>query len=152
MDYHDEKVMKAIEVLQSYWAINKATAKFTQQNAERLGLTLQQLSIVNLLKFTPGITLKEITQRLLSAKSTVSVSVEGLVQLGFVERQTSTGDRREINLRLTSEGEKVSKSSAQNPYSYQAMVTALEQMEETEIGQIVDLNKKLLENLQKVEF
>ncbi|MCM2534040.1 MarR family transcriptional regulator [Neobacillus pocheonensis] len=152
MDYHDEKVKRAIEVLQSYWGINKTTAKFTQQNAERLGLTLQQLSIVNLLKFTPGITLKEITQRLLSAKSTVSVSVEGLVQLGFVERQTSTEDRREINLRLTSEGEKVSKSSTQNPYSYQAMVSALEQMEETEIKQLVDLNKKLLENLQKVEF
>jgi DNA-binding MarR family transcriptional regulator len=76
MDYNDEKVKKAIEILQSFWAINKITTKFTRQNAESLGLTLQQLSILNTLYSFPGLTLKSIAERLHIPKSTVSVSVD----------------------------------------------------------------------------
>jgi MarR family transcriptional regulator, organic hydroperoxide resistance regulator len=152
MDYQDLKVKKAIEVLQSFWAITRTTTKFTQQNAESLGLTLQQMSINNLLYSTPGVTLKEITEKLGLSKSSVSVAVDGLVQAGYVIRQTSSEDRREINLSLTPEGKELSKKSTQNAYSYRAMVLALEEMKETDVEQLLTLNKQLVSYLQKVEF
>lgn len=47
MDYNDLKVKQAAKVVQSFMTISKILAKFTQQNAERLGLTLQQLGVLN---------------------------------------------------------------------------------------------------------
>lgn len=152
MDYTNEKVKQAIAVLQSFWAINKTTTKFTQQNAESLGLTLQQLSILNTLYSFPGLTLKEITERLLSSKSTVSVSVDGLVRLGLAERKTSEEDRREINLKLTSEGEILSRKSSENALSYRAMVLALEKMNKKDVETLLSLHKELLTYLQEIQF
>lgn len=152
MDYQDEKVKKAIEVLQSLWTLTRTTTKFTQQNAESLGLTMQQMSIMNLLYSTPGLTLKEVTQKLGLPKSSVSVAVDGLVQSGNVIRHTSSEDRREINLMLTPEGKEISQKSMKNAYSYRAMVLALEAMNETDVDQLLSLQQQLLSNLQKVEL
>lgn len=152
MDYNDGRVKKAIEVLQSFWTINKTTTKFTQQNAESLGITLQQLSIINTLYSFPGLTLKNITERLFSSKSTVSVSVDGLVHLGLVERTISEEDRREINLKLTLKGEEVSRKSRENAFSYKAMVLALEKLNEEEVETLLRLHQQLLSSLQEIEF
>jgi len=152
MDFKEEKVKKAIEVLQLFWAINKTTTKFTQQNAENLGITLQQMAIINTLYSFPKLTLKNITERLSSPKSTVSVSVDGLVNLGLVERAISEEDRREINLKLTSKGEEISKKSQKNALSYKTMVTALEKLDEQDVETLLRLNKELLSNLQEIEF
>ncbi|MFH5185695.1 MarR family winged helix-turn-helix transcriptional regulator [Paenibacillus sp. TAB 01] len=152
MDYKDEKVKKAMEVLQSFWAINKTTTKLTQHNAESLGITLQQLSIINTLYSSPGLTLKSITERLLSSKSTVSVSVDGLVNLGLVERTIAQEDRREINLKLTPQGEEVSRTSMENAYSYRAMVSALGKMGEADVEALLRLHKELLSYLEEAQY
>ncbi|WP_248928544.1 MarR family winged helix-turn-helix transcriptional regulator [Paenibacillus hamazuiensis] len=152
MDYNDEKLKKAIEVLQSFLAISKTTTKFTQQNAESLGINLQQMSIVNTLSFFPGLTLKSITERLSSSKSTVSVSIDGLVNLGLVERTVSVEDRREIKLMLTPKGEEISKKSRENAYSYRAMALALEKLTENDVENLLRLHKELLSYLQEVQF
>jgi DNA-binding MarR family transcriptional regulator len=152
MDYNDENVKKAVEVLQSFLAVTKTTTKFTQQNAESLGLSLLQLGIVNHLNSTPGLTLKELTQKLQSSKSTVSINVDGLVEIGYVKRQPSSDDRREVNLFLTDEGEEVSKKSIKNAYSYRAMILALEKMEDKDVNQLLNLHNQLLSHLEKVEL
>ncbi len=141
---------KAIEVLQSVSAIIKTTTSFTQQNAEELGLTLHQLSILNTLYSFPNLTLKEVTEKLQSSKSTISVNVEGLVQLGLVERKSSIEDRREVKLNLTNAGKVKSRQSSQNAYSYRAMVQALDKMNDEDVEQLLVLNKELFTNLQQV--
>ena len=128
MDYNDFKVKQAAEVVQSFMMISKTLAKYTQQNADSLGLTLQQLGVLNTIYSSPLITLKEITEKLLIPKSTASVSVEELVNLGLVERKASEEDRREINLILTDKGKEISKNSIQTPVSYIAMISALEKI------------------------
>ncbi|CRK82035.1 MarR family winged helix-turn-helix transcriptional regulator [Neobacillus massiliamazoniensis] len=152
MDYNDENVKKAVEVLQSFLAVTKTTTKFTQQNAESLGLSLLQLGIVNHLNSTPGLTLKELTQKLQSSKSTVSINVDGLVEIGYVKRQPSSDDRREVNLFLTVEGIEVSNKSIKNAYSYRAMILALEKMEDKDVNQLLNLHNQLLSHLEKVEL
>lgn len=143
MDYNDFKVKQAAEVVQSFMMISKTLAKYTQQNADRLGLTLQQLGILNTIYSSPLITLKQVTEKLLIPKSTASVTVEELVNLGLVERKSSEEDRREINLILTDKGKEISKKSIQTPISYMAMISALEKMPTDDIDTLLRIHKEL---------
>ena len=147
MDYNDIKIKQAIEVVQSFMMISKTLAKFTQQNAESLGLTLPQLGILNTIYSSPVITLKALTEKLLIPKSTASVNVDELVNLSLVERKTSEDDRREVNLTLTTVGEEISKKSIQTPASYIAMIAALEKMPMEDIHALLRIHKELLKLL-----
>jgi len=48
MDYNNPKVNQAGEVVQFFMAISRVLTKFTSQNADCLGLTLQQMGILNI--------------------------------------------------------------------------------------------------------
>lgn len=147
MDYNDLKVKKAAEVVQSFMVISKTLAKFTQQNAESLGLTLQQLGILNTIYSSPLITLKEITEKLLIPKSTVSISIDELVNLGLVERKASEEDRPEITLTLTGQGNEISEKSIQTPASYNAMISVLEKVSTEDVDTLLRIHKELLKFL-----
>lgn len=147
MDYNDFKVKRAGEVVQSFMRISKTLAKFTQKNAESLGLTLQQLGVLNIIYSFPLITLKEITEKLVIPKSTASVSVDELVNLGLVQRKASEKDRREINLIVTAKGKETSKKSIQNPVSYIAMISALEKISPEDINTLLRLHDEILKFL-----
>ncbi|GFP76301.1 MarR family winged helix-turn-helix transcriptional regulator [Clostridium fungisolvens] len=143
MDYNDSKAKQAAEVVQSFMMISKTLAKYTQKNADSLGLTLQQLGVLNTIYSSPLITLKEITEKLLIPKSTASVSVEELVNLGLVERKSSEEDRRQINLISTDKGREISRKSIQTPASYIAMVSALEKISTEDIDSLLRIHKEL---------
>jgi DNA-binding MarR family transcriptional regulator len=147
LDFKNPKVKQVQEVYQSLWAINKTTAKFTKKNAESFGLTLQQLSILNTLFAFPELTQQEIAERLLSSKSTISVGVDKLVKMGLVERKFSDEDRREVKLKLTAEGEEVSKKSSRNSISYKAMLSVLENMPNEDIQSLLRIQNELLNHL-----
>lgn len=152
LDFKDPKIKQVQEVYQSLWAINKKTAKFTKKNAESFGLTLQQLSILNTLYAFPELTQQEIAERLMSSKSTISVGVDKLVKMGLVERGFSDEDRREVKLKLTIEGEEVSKKSSRNSISYKAMLSALENTPDEDIQSLLRIQKELLNHLIKSGF
>lgn len=147
MGYNDLKTKQAAEVVQSFMMISKTLARFSQKNAERLGLTLQQLGVLNTIYYSPSLTLKKITERLFIPKSTASVSVDELVNLGLVERKASEKDRREINLILTDKGKEISKKSLENPTSYLAMIWALEKIAGEDIDNLLRIHKEILKLL-----
>jgi DNA-binding MarR family transcriptional regulator len=152
MDYSDNKVKQAAEVVQSFVAVNKMIIKFTQQNAASLGLTVAQMGVLNTLFSCPGITLKEVSEKIFSPKSTISITVDGLVNLGLVVRESSQEDRREVNLKLTARGEELAATSCHNALSYRAMVAALNNISEADIQSLVRIHKELLLYLQDVKF
>ncbi|MBO7744942.1 MarR family transcriptional regulator [Paenibacillus sp. MWE-103] len=152
MDYSDPKVKQAADVLQSFMAVTRAASEFTRRNAESLGLTLQGMAVVNTLHRDPGLTLKELTERLHASKSTLSVSVEGLVQAGIAERTQAEGNRREINVKLTPKGEELAGRSIRQAYSYRAMAAALEAMDEGQIGALLDGHRRILDALEAYEI
>lgn len=152
MDYTDKYVKRAAGVVQSFMTISRTLVKFTQQNADSLGLTVTQMGILNTIRTSPGITLKEITERLFSPKSTISISVDSLVNLGLVARKSSEEDRREVNLKLTREGEEVSKKSCENAVSYRAMLSALEKLSEEDVQSLLRIHRELSMHLQKFQF
>jgi len=152
MDYSNRNVKLAAKVVQSFVAVNKILAKFTQQNAKSLGLKVLQMGILNTLYSSPEITLKEVAEKLQLSKSTVSVNVDDLVNAGLINRKTSEEDRREINLKLTFEGETLARKSCQNASSYKAMSSALEKISEEKVQCLLDTHKELLILLQKYEL
>ncbi|WP_026694841.1 MarR family winged helix-turn-helix transcriptional regulator [Peribacillus kribbensis] len=152
MDFNDEKVKKAAELIQSFLNVIKTTTDFSRQNAESLGLSLQQMSIINILFSFPGSTLKNVTEKLSISKSTGSISVDGLVKSGLVERSLSETDRREISLKLTPKGEELSKKSQENAYSYKAMMIALEQFNDQEVSSLLKMHHELLSGLKAVQL
>ncbi|WP_379969243.1 MarR family winged helix-turn-helix transcriptional regulator [Ectobacillus sp. sgz5001026] len=147
LNFNDPKVKQVMEVYQSFWAINKTTAKLTKKHAESFGLSLQQLSILNTLLAFPELTQQELADKLISSKSTVSVGIDKLVKMELVERKLSVEDRREIKLKLTMKGEEVSKKSSKNSISYRAMLFALDKLPEEDIQSLLRIQKELLKHL-----
>jgi DNA-binding MarR family transcriptional regulator len=149
MDYNNPKVMQAGEVVQSFMAISRVLTKLASQNAESLGLTLQQMGILNTINAYPDITLKEITDKLNLPKSTVSVNVDSLVNLGLIDREITEENRREIHLTSTSKGKEKSKESSQNALSYRDMISALERISEEDVYALIRIHKELLNHLRE---
>ena len=149
MNLKNDSFKQAGEVLQSFVTINKEIIKFTHQNASSLGLTVQQMGILNTIYAIPNITLKEISERLSIPKSTVSVNVDDLVNLEFIERKQSDEDRREIKLKVTPKGQETSKKSIENSTSYKAMSLALQQLQEDDVQTLLRIHKTLLTSIKQ---
>ncbi|KFN02771.1 MarR family transcriptional regulator [Bacillus clarus] len=149
MSLKKQSFKQAGEVVQSFVTINKEIIKFTHQNASTLGLTVQQMGILNTIYASPNIALKDISERLSVPKSTVSVNVDELVNLELIERKQSQEDRREIKLQVTPKGQEISKKSIENSTSYKAMALALEQLPEEDIQTLLRIHKDLLISLQQ---
>ncbi|MGE7973734.1 MarR family winged helix-turn-helix transcriptional regulator [Bacillus cereus] len=149
MSLKNQSFKQAGEVVQSFVTINNEIIKFTHQNASSLGLTVQQMGILNTIYALPNVTLKEISERLSVPKSTVSVNVDELVNLQLIERKQSDEDRREIKLKVTNQGQEASKKSIENSTSYKAMELALQQLQEDDVQTLLRIHKDLLISLQQ---
>lgn len=152
MDYSNQKVKQAGELVQSFMAIVRTLTRFSSQNADSLGLTLQQMSILNIVSSFPEITLNEITDKLNLPKSTVSVNVDNLVNLELIDRKINKEDRREIHLTSTLKGKELSIKSSQNALSYRAMILALEKIPEEDVQILIRTHKELLNYLRDCKF
>ncbi|NEY20306.1 winged helix-turn-helix transcriptional regulator [Bacillus ginsengihumi] len=148
----DPKVKQAIEVYQSFWAINKTTAKLTKKNAESFGLSLQQLSILNTLFAFPELTQQELAEKLITPKSTISVGIDNLFETGLVEKKYSKKNEGEVKLTLTIKGKEISTKSSKHSLSYKAMLFALDKMAEEDIQTLLRIQKELLNHLIKSGF
>ncbi|WP_427127701.1 MarR family winged helix-turn-helix transcriptional regulator (plasmid) [Priestia megaterium] len=150
MEFSNQAIEQAAEVVQSFISVNKAIIKFTQSNASSLGLTVQQMGVLNWIASKPGSTLKAVTEQLGIPKSTVSVSIDGLVNLGLVEREQSKESRREVNLKVTNKGRGVSQKSIKNASSYKAMASALDKFSKEDVDSLLHMHKSLLSSLKEI--
>ncbi|MBV6738667.1 MarR family winged helix-turn-helix transcriptional regulator [Priestia megaterium] len=150
MEFSNLDLKQAGEIVQSFISVNKAIIKFTQDNASSLGLTVQQMGVLNWISSNPGSTLKAVTEKLDIPKSTVSVSIDGLVNLGLVEREQSKENRREVNLKVTIKGRDISQKSIKNASSYKAVASALEKFSKEDIDSLLHMHKSLLSSLKEI--
>lgn len=149
---NDPKVKQVMEVYRSLWRINKIAAKLTKKSAEDLGLSLQQLLILNTLFAFPELTQQELADRLVSSKSTISVGVDKLVKMGLVKRNVFKADRRVVKLNLTNQGEEVSRKFNKNSSPFKAMLYALDKMPDEDIRSLLRIQKKLFNHLNESGF
>ena len=99
-----ERFLKSIRLLadclQSY---ERLSGQYVRQS----GLTHAQFDIIATLGNTPGMSYKELGDKTLITKGTLTGVIERLEQKGLVERQRNDCDKRSFFVRLTAEGEQV---------------------------------------------
>ena len=71
------------------------------------GLTHAQFDIIATLGNTPGMSYKELGNKTLITKGTLTGVIDRLEQKGLVERERSVDDKRSYFIRLTAQGEQV---------------------------------------------
>ncbi|HAT32623.1 MAG TPA: MarR family transcriptional regulator [Janthinobacterium sp.] len=81
--------------------------RLSGERARRFGLTHAQFDIVATLGNTPGMSYKELGQKTLITKGTLTGVIDRLEQKGLVERERSADDKRSFFVRLTGAGEQV---------------------------------------------
>src|SRR6476661_6666821 len=79
--------------------------RFSGESVRQCGLTHAQFDIIATLGNTSGMTYKELGERTLITKGTLTGVIDRLEQKGFVERVRSRDDRRSFRVRLTTAGD-----------------------------------------------
>ena len=80
---------------------------YSSPHVRSLGLTPVQFDVIVTLANQPPMTYKELGEKTLISKSSLTGVVERMVQKGFIEALLNTEDARSQNLRLTTKGQKV---------------------------------------------
>lgn len=91
------------ELVWTYFAMESMSSA----NIRKLGLTPPQFDVIATLGNTPGMTFKELGEKTLITKGTLTGVVDRLEQKGLVKRVAAADDRRSLIARLTPAGEKV---------------------------------------------
>ncbi|MGH8854063.1 MAG: MarR family winged helix-turn-helix transcriptional regulator [Telluria sp.] len=81
--------------------------RFSGESVRRHGLTHAQFDIIATLGNTPGMSYKELGERTLITKGTLTGVIERLEQKGLVVRERSSDDKRSYFVRLSQAGELV---------------------------------------------
>lgn len=141
------ELQQAIDLMHSVVSIARQLKKLSFQTATKLGVTVQQLIILNSIRNNEGQTQKELTERLLSAKSRVSLSIDELEKKNYVKRETSAVDRRETQLFLTPDGELLCKRYREESAAYKLLANSLKKFSQEEIDDLFRMQKQLLTDL-----
>lgn len=99
-----ERFLKSIRLLAECM---QGYERLSGEYVRRSGLTHAQFDIVATLGNTPGMSYKDLGDKTLITKGTLTGVIERLEQKGLVERQRSDCDKRSFFVRLSSEGERV---------------------------------------------
>src|SRR4051812_41852302 len=99
-----ERFLKSIRLLAECM---QGYERLSGEYVRRSGLTHAQFDIVATLGNTPGMSYKELGDKTLITKGTLTGVIERLEQKGLVERQRNDCDKRSFFVRLTAEGERV---------------------------------------------
>ncbi|MGV7210945.1 MarR family winged helix-turn-helix transcriptional regulator [Oxalobacteraceae bacterium A2-2] len=81
--------------------------RLSGEHVRRCGLTHAQFDIIATLGNTPGMTYKELGEKTLITKGTLTGVIERMEAKGLVERERNADDKRSYFVRLTPAGERL---------------------------------------------
>ncbi len=129
----DDKIMEqAYEVQDLLKQIFKRFRRLMTEQLEDLGFTVPQFMAIQELYNHPEISLKELSERLGLAKSTVSGIIDRLEAQDSVIRLRDTDDRRNVKISLTPRMQEIKKSLVAVKNNYLAVLMKDVDEQETE--------------------
>jgi MarR family transcriptional regulator, 2-MHQ and catechol-resistance regulon repressor len=84
---------------------NQAFERFSAAHIRTLGLTPAQFDVIATLGNTEGMSCKELSEKTLITKGTLTGVLDRLVERRFIERHNDTSDARRTHIALTPAGE-----------------------------------------------
>jgi DNA-binding MarR family transcriptional regulator len=100
----NQELMRSIQLLRSFWSVQKNIMRFVQKSAVENGLSIPQYSILMTIILEKEMTQKNVGEKTFLPKSTLSQAVDGLVREGLLNRQQVEDNRREMLLSLSEKG------------------------------------------------
>lgn len=135
-------------IINSIRGINNAIQRQSKELEKSFSITGPQLGVMRTISCYPGISLKELSDKIYLHVSTVSGIVDRLEMSGYLTRIRKTDDRRTVTICLTEKGKKV---IADAPLSgFGSMVKDLQKLPLAQIRQI-EKSMKALSGLMKIE-
>ncbi|WP_312337457.1 MarR family winged helix-turn-helix transcriptional regulator [Anaerospora hongkongensis] len=104
----EDVIVKAIAIISD--AMRDSMRRYkenTQTSQELFNLSITQLHYLHAIKERNNVTITELAELFGVQKSTVTVTVNKLLQSGFIEKLTSQDDLRVIYVSLTEQGKKI---------------------------------------------
>ena len=84
-------------------------ARELRKEAEQMGVTSRQVTLLWLIRASPGLSLRELAAEEGISAPALSGHVDRLEKAQLIERARDEGDRRRVGLKLTDEGERLLK-------------------------------------------
>ncbi|WP_313801890.1 MarR family transcriptional regulator [Cytobacillus sp.] len=139
MKSDNEKLIRSTQLLRSFWRVQKNIVRFVQKTAVENGLSVPQYTVLMTIILHKEMTQKMVGEQTFLPKSTLSYAVDGLVQEGFLSRQKVKGNRREMQLSITNEGEAfLKKIHLQDGGIHQLFQAAMEQLTDKQYEELLE--------------
>lgn len=130
---------KVTEILKSFERVNRGLRRLFQKTAADFDLSAPQLMLLTIIAPQQEVTQKQLGIDTQFPKSTLSQSIDALVQRDLIERYPVEGNRREMQLVLSAQGKKLMEQLQKQSGSYQLVLEeALGRLSGQQAGMLLD--------------
>jgi DNA-binding MarR family transcriptional regulator len=129
-----------------FYAVSRLITRAYQPYLDELGITYPQYLVLLVLWEKNGITVSEISQRLILNTNTITPLLKRLEVLGILNRQRATDDERKVIISLTEKGQAMKKEAADIPFKLTQGLNS----EVLNAEELVDLRDKLQLIIQSI--
>ncbi|MDF2857132.1 MAG: transcriptional regulator, MarR family [Neobacillus sp.] len=144
----EEVIVKAINIISESMRESMRRYKENTQNSKELfNLSITQLHYLHVIRERTNTTITEIAEIFGVQKSTVTVTVNKLLQCGFIEKITSKSDLRVVYVSLTEKGKEVIELEDQGYRQFAAYILAM--LDEEEQSTFTFLLNKVTNNITR---
>lgn len=129
-----------------FYAVSRLITRAYQPYLDELGITYPQYLVLLVLWEKNGITVSEISQRLILNTNTITPLLKRLEALGILNRQRATDDERKVIISLTEKGQAMKNKAADIPFKLTKGLNS----EVLNAEELIDLRDKLQLIIQSI--
>ena len=132
-----------------FYAVSRLIIRAYQEDLDRLGITYPQYLVLMVLWEKDGISVNEITEKLILNTNTVTPLLKRMEAMQLITRTPSTVDQRKIIIQLTSQGWAMRESAAEIPLKLMSKLNL--EVSDVQIAEALHLKNKLYELIKVLD-
>ena len=132
-----------------FYAVSRLIIRAYQEDLDRLGITYPQYLVLMVLWEKDGISVNEITEKLILNTNTVTPLLKRMEAMQLITRTPSTVDQRKIIIQLTSQGWAMRESAAEIPLKLMNKLNL--EASDVQIAEALNLKNKLYELIKVLD-
>lgn len=132
-----------------FYAVSRLIIRAYQEDLDRLGITYPQYLVLMVLWEKDGISVNEITEKLILNTNTVTPLLKRMEAMQLITRTPSKVDQRKIIIQLTSQGWTMRESAAEIPLKLMNKLNL--EVSDVQIAEALNLKNKLYELIKVLD-
>ena len=132
-----------------FYAVSRLIIRAYQEDLDRLGITYPQYLVLMVLWEKDGISVNEITEKLILNTNTVTPLLKRMEAMQIITRTPSKVDQRKIIIQLTSQGWAMRESAAEIPLKLMNKLNL--EVSDVQIAEALNLKNKLYELIKVLD-